>query len=224
MGTDESQRRNAAAGPALGRAILGGFVSYMELQTLLNQRARHSQFERLANSDVVKQEQNSWPLTLRYKPDRAIETFRRLSENEQQGVFDRLTSEEQGDLIAKLKCEPLPSGYPSTATTGENLLKIPNHPGYHLDVKDDPYACSADTGDPPISTMNEGGIKAIHWTKTLGAESIETEDGQTIYPTPAPSAWLYLLIALFPVLGLFIPWGAIRAIGWVGAGFVASPK
>ena len=223
MNLKEGTRRLALLLGVAG-AILGGFVSYMELQTLLNQRARHSQFERLANSDVVKQEQNSWPLTLRYKPDRAIETFRRLSENEQQGVFDRLTSEEQGDLIAKLKCEPLPSGYPSTATTVENLLKIPNHPGYHLDVKDDPYACSADTGDPPISTMNEGGIKAIHWTKTLGSESIETEDGQTIYPTPAPSARLYLLIALFPVLGLFIPWGAIRAIGWVGAGFVASPN
>ena len=223
MNLREGTRRLALLLGVAG-AILGGFVSYMELQTLLNQRARHSQFERLANSDVVKQEQNSWPLTLRYKPDRAIETFRRLSKIEQHNVFDRLTSEEQGDLIAKLKCEPLPSGYPSTATTVENLLKIPNHPGYFLDVKDDPYACSADTGDPPISTMNEGGIKAIHWTKTLGAESIETEDGQTLYPTPAPSAWMYLLIALFPILGFYLPWGAVRAIGWVGAGFVASPK
>ena len=223
MNLREGTRRLSLLLGALG-AILGGFASYLELQTLLNQTARHSQFERLANSVVVKQEQKSWPLTLRYMPDRAIETFRRLSENEQQDVFHRLSSEEEGDLIAKLKCEPLPSGYPSTATTVENLLKIPNHPGYSLDVKDDPYACSADTGDPPISTINKGGIKAIHWTKTLGIESIETEDRQTIYPTPSPSAWLYLLIALFPVLGFFIPWGAVRAIGWVGAGFIATPK
>jgi hypothetical protein len=72
--------------------------------------------------------------------------------------------------------------------------------------------------------VNKGGIKAIHWTKTLGVESIETDDGQTLYPTPAPPAWLYLLIALFPILGFFLPWGAVRVIGWVGAGFVASPK
>jgi hypothetical protein len=72
--------------------------------------------------------------------------------------------------------------------------------------------------------VNKGGIKAIHWTKTLGVESIETDDGQTLYLTRAPSAWRYLLIALFPALGFFIPWGAVRAIGWVGAGFVACPK
>jgi hypothetical protein len=29
----------------------------------------------------------------------------------------------------------------------------------------------------------------------------------------------YLLIAFFPVIGFFILWGTIRAIGWVGAVF-----
>ncbi len=54
--------------------------------------------------------------------------------------------------------------------------------------------------------------------------SIETEDGQTLYPTPSPALWTYFLIALFPILGFFIPWGAIRAVGWVGAGFVQPSK
>ena len=66
----------------------------------------------------------------------------------------------------------------------------------------------------------KSGIKTIHWGHDYGVESIETEDGQTLYPTPAPSAWMFLLVAVFPVLGFFIPWGAVRAIGWVGAGFV----
>jgi hypothetical protein len=66
----------------------------------------------------------------------------------------------------------------------------------------------------------KSGIKTIHWGHDYGVESIETEDGQTLYPTPAPSAWMFLLVALFPVLGFFIPWGAVRAIGWAGAGFV----
>ena len=45
-----------------------------------------------------------------------------------------------------------------------------------------------------------------------------------LYPTPSPSAWLYFSIVLFPVLGFFIPWGALHAIGWVGSGFSQPAK
>ena len=68
-------------------------------------------------------------------------------------------------------------------------------------------------------TVDKGGIKAIRWSENYGVESIETEDGQTFYSTPAPAAWQYLFVVLLPILGFFIPWGAIRAIGWVGTGF-----
>lgn len=40
----------------------------------------------------------------------------------------------------------------------------------------------------------------------------------------APSRWLYLLAATLPLLGFFLPWGLVRAVGWVGAGFSATPK
>lgn len=75
---------------------------------------------------------------------------------------------------------------------------------------------------PPASEINVGEIKAINWTmgKDYGVESIVTKDGQTIYQEPSPSAWTYFLIGLYPILGFFILWGAIRAIGWVSAGFV----
>jgi hypothetical protein len=72
------------------------------------------------------------------------------------------------------------------------------------------------------SGPNRGGIKTIAWGKNFGVRYFETEDGQTLYPTPAPSAWLYILVALLPVLGFFLPWGAIRAVGWVVAGFVQT--
>jgi len=74
------------------------------------------------------------------------------------------------------------------------------------------------------SELNSGGIKTVYWTGNLEVASIETTDGETLYPTPVPSLWLYLLITILPVLGFFIPWGATRAIGWVGAGFAAGPK
>jgi predicted small secreted protein len=131
-------------------AIAGGFVSYLELQTTLEQRARHNKFEQLATSDVVKQVRKSQAGWVSINPK-----------------------------------------------TGERI---------QWDQQ-----------------VDKGGIKTIHWTKDNEIESIETVD-EYLYPTPAPHAWEYILVVLFPVLGFFIPWGAIRAIGWVGAGFVASPK
>ncbi len=85
-------------------------------------------------------------------------------------------------------------------------------------------------GNPIQSVVNRDGIKTINWDKdhvwndVSGVYSIETSDGQTLYPTAAPSAWLYLLIALLPPLGFLIPWGVVRAIGWVGVGFVTDTK
>lgn len=56
----------------------------------------------------------------------------------------------------------------------------------------------------------------------MAVDSIETEDGNLLLPTPAPSAWEYLLVALFPLLGFFVPWGTVRAIEWVAAGFTGA--
>jgi hypothetical protein len=224
MNLKEGTRRLALLLGAVG-AILGGFVSYFDLQSVMDQRSRHNRFEKLANSDVVKQEQKSWSLTLVYTPDKAIESFRRLPENQQRDVYGRLTQKEQVDLLAKLNCEPVQPGAPSTDETRKNLLTDPKSPGWEVLPgleKDDPYACTAEPIDLPTSTVNKGGIKAVRWSKTLAVDSIETEDGSLLLPTPAPSVWEYLLVALFPLLGFFVPWGAVRAIGWVVGGFVKS--
>jgi hypothetical protein len=147
-------------------AILGGIVSYIELQSVMHARADHQRFEQLANSQVVQQKRKA----LQFPPD----------------------------FIPSP-----PPGYTLDTATG-----VP--PGVTL--------------SPLPSTVNEGGIETINWSHDFGVQSIETQNGQTLYPTPAPSAWLYLLDALLPILGFFIPWGAIRAIGWVGAGFVQPSR
>lgn len=72
--------------------------------------------------------------------------------------------------------------------------------------------------------FNPDHIKTIHWMKDLSVESLDTVDGKTVYPVPLPSRWLYLLAAILPVLGFVLPWGLVRAVGWVGAGFLASTK
>ena len=52
---------------------------------------------------------------------------------------------------------------------------------------------------------------------------IKTPDGRTVYPVSAPGAGSYFLIVILPFLGFFIPWGVVRAIGWVVIGF-AQPS
>lgn len=87
-----------------------------------------------------------------------------------------------------------------------------------------PY-CFTPNGDQFDYTPSElsGSIKIVHF-ENRQIESVETQDGQTFYPTPAPSAWSYVLIAILPLVGFFVPWGAIRAIGWVISGFIQTSR
>ena len=58
MNLREGTRRLALLLGLVG-AILGGFASYSELQSIKGQRASYAKFEQLANSDVVKQERKN---------------------------------------------------------------------------------------------------------------------------------------------------------------------
>jgi hypothetical protein len=187
-------------------AILGGFASYLELQPVMRQRADHQRFEQLANSSVAQQARKF--------------------------CFDSSSPSEHGPLMAApqvqgvppgLTEEPLPqyydpdTGKPVAAPQG-NLPPVPKGakiiPPYCFIPIDDENAL-----DYTPSELNSGAIKTVHFENREIA-SIETQNGQTLHPTSAPAAWMYSLIVFFPVFGFFIPWGAIRAIGWVVAGFV----
>ena len=83
-----------------------------------------------------------------------------------------------------------------------------------------------DEAIPLASELSTGNIKTIDWNKGMSytIESIETRDGETHYPTPVPNPWLYPFVAILPLLGFALPWGLVRAVGWVGAGFVTGSK
>lgn len=103
----------------------------------------------------------------------------------------------------------------------------PDHLGYSIPpsglVVKLPDATDRDSQGTRIAELDTGGVKTIHWSKDYTIASIETQDGQTFYPTPSPAPWSYLLIAIPPLVGFLIPWGTGRAIGWVVAGF-AQPS
>lgn len=108
--------------------------------------------------------------------------------------------------------------------------QLANSPAIHGAVvaAKDGLAPNRDNGrvasfDMPPGTS--GGIRTVNfWDPGFKIQSLEMEDGETLYPTPAPGVWSYFLIAILPVFGFFVPWGAARAIGWVGAGFVQPLK
>jgi len=95
----------------------------------------------------------------------------------------------------------------------------------HQQKKGDPWEAYVKSVMPGCCGIKEVVWDTDHvWNDASGIYSIETEDGQTLRPTPAPSAWEYLFATLLPALGFFVPWGVTRAIGWVGAGFFQSSK
>jgi hypothetical protein len=74
----------------------------------------------------------------------------------------------------------------------------------------------------------EQGPKSDSWEDTQNQDDwriwgIKTPDGRTVYPVSAPGAGSYFLIVILPFLGFFVPWGVVRAIGWVVIGF-AQPS
>ena len=153
MNLREGTRRLALLLGVAG-AILGGFVSYFQLQSTMRRRAEHKRFEQFANSEVLQRERK----------------------------------------VRQAGWESMPA--PEKAFWEEYTP----------------------------SRLNADGMKVIHWTENWAVASIETADGQTLYPTPAPATWSYILIAISPLLGFFISWGAVRAIGWVFAGFAQVTK
>jgi len=226
--------RRLAVLVGLAGVILGAFASYIELQSLLSQKVRHNAFEQLTASDVVKHERTC----------RLLGYTSGCSQIElpPSAVFDRQSQADPYAATAEKSDPPLtvqgPDGKtyqfpPGTDKAAE--IRYFKRKG----IRSDPFAAIAEPSSsdvpakfssesitPLASEVNIGEIKTINWTMGTGygVQSIETQDGQIHYPTPLLSAWRYLLIALLPILGFFIPWGTIRAIGWVGAGFVASSK
>jgi hypothetical protein len=208
MNVKEGMRRLALLIGVLGTA-LGCFSSYVVLRDALGSRARYKAFALLGTSDVVQRE--------RKKVQEERESFfrpwadpwdeYREAPKDIAITWKSFSPERREDLLAKM--------------TPEQKLKLRTVIDQQTQQgQQDPYAEIA----MPVSNVNESGIKTIVRKKDYGIYSIETEDGATLYSTPAPTLWPYLLAALSPVLGFVVPWASIRALAWVGVGFFERSK
>jgi hypothetical protein len=135
----------------------------------------------------------------------------------QTSTYDKFEQLAKSDTVQKeRKCRM--AGFPSGCSQAQ---EPPLPPGYTFVVPDPQYK---DTFDP--SELNKGDLKTIYWTgeKRYMIKSIETMDGDTVYPSSLPSRWLYLLTVTLPLLGFVFPWGLIRSMQWVVMGFTQTHK
>jgi hypothetical protein len=102
---------------------------------------------------------------------------------------------------------PIPPG--ATVSPDDEFVNNPDYKPYH---------------EAELTKLNRIGIEKVNWTKDDEVASIEANDGALYFPGSAPSLWLYFLALTFPFLGFFIPWGLVRAVVWVGAGFFEDAK
>jgi hypothetical protein len=67
-------------------------------------------------------------------------------------------------------------------------------------------------------SVGVGGIKEVTADRTGTISLIELSTGESVQRVEPPSMGRYLIPLLYPVLGFLLPWGAVRAVTWVGSG------
>jgi hypothetical protein len=238
MNLREGTRRLALLLGVAG-AILGAIGSYSYLQPILHQRELHKIFEQLAESDVVKAQrkilQSPDPLASNGKPtpDSGGHDIEGLPPGailkplaKHQGRYGREDVRDPWDEAAADKGAM--AAWQQGQPTQWQYVKLPdgNYQQFPASYSDAQIHAVLQRNYPNLfpSTVSKDGIKTINWNHDFAVASIEMADGQTLSSTPAPAAGQYLLVALLPLFGFIIPWGAVRAIGWVVAGFVPSTK
>lgn len=232
MTFNRGMRRLALFLGVLG-AIAGVVATYVELQPLSAQRSRRQRFEQLASADVVQQQQKllgpsqaaTWEQPEGYSmpiPPGGINgdpTATRPPNSQSLQVGDPIP---KGAVIG----QPLTSIAPAAPKDRAQTQSLPR--GYALGSAPAPppgYSANDIVANPFYGpTMNKSGIENVRWAKDGKIESIETTDGALYFPESPPSVWKYLFILMFPVFGFLAPWGFVRSLVWVGAGFFEASK
>jgi hypothetical protein len=224
MNLREGVRRLALLLGAVG-AIFAAFASCVELRTVLKQTLRHNRFEQLANSQAVQDSRNCWKGVLSERGCNEEKTGPGGVEH-QLGATNALmawsvvfpNSQAIGLPDGQIRDFPISMSKEQIANVLQKEFPSGSAVVRHEQLTKGPWE------EFPLSVVDRGEISVVRWNADLGIASIETRDGQILYPTPSPAWWTYPPIVLFPILGFFIPWGAVRASGWIGSRFRPTIK
>jgi hypothetical protein len=201
-------------------AICCSLALIVEFRPLLEQTLRHYRFEKLASSQAVQDSRNCWKGVLtehgcneeRTGPWGAIHQIGATPALMAWSVaFPNSQAVELSDGL--IRDFPLSMSREQI----ENVLQkdfSPSGAGVrHRQLTKGPWE------EFPLSIVDRGEISVVRWNANLGIASIETRDGQVLYPTPLPPWWKYPSIALVPILGFLVPWCAVHAGGWMVSRF-----
>jgi hypothetical protein len=209
MNVREGMRRLGLVVGVLG-AGAGTVVAYTQLQSRLAERAQYKTFQSLVSSTVVQKEIGF----LKRNP------VKPGAPNQQQSQQPEPAG---GDWFQRNAPKPF----------------VPPRPDQWEGPAPDYSQIAALVGSSNGWKVNKGGVRAIHfWGSTqekvnsrlagdvsaADISDIETDDGQKVYRTDPPGFRSYLLILVFPVVGFFLPWGALKTLTWIGLGFFQSEK
>jgi hypothetical protein len=217
MNFREGIRRLALLAGCFG-VIGGAFGSYLELKPANKQKASHDRFERLAASDVVQKERKCRLL--------GYESGCSQIELPPNATLVAPKSKYTIEDAPKKNADP----YAATAEP-KGWEPVPQQKDDFADIakplpSNIPKKFNLEYAVPIASEINTDEIKTINWGmgKNYDIESLEIEDGTTIYPTALPSRWIYLFAVILPVIGFALPWGLIRSVQWVATGFLVNQQ
>ena len=204
MNVREGSRRLALLLGVVG-ALFGGFMSFLQLQQVLNQRSIHNSLE----GDISQ---------MRPLPQGAV-----VDSDFLKGAIKVGELEQSGS-------PPTPATSPSQPKEWDASGKpIVDYDALAAQVRaEHPAPAKADkwqkyTVPPDDLTSARKPVAEAHGNPADSTlVSTKNDDSRTLYPTPAPSIWRYALLFLWPLVGFFIPWGTIRGIVWVVTGFIQT--
>jgi hypothetical protein len=75
-----------------------------------------------------------------------------------------------------------------------------------------------------VVSLNLDGIKEVTVDRTGTVQMIRLANGSPLQRTESPSLGSYFEMLLYPAVGFLLPWGVVRALAWVVAGFVSPHR
>jgi hypothetical protein len=192
-------------------ALVGGYASFLELRNI----AKYREFRKFANSYSVRLEAQSFTADVQHVRTIYLNS---KAHDDSQMPQGRENANRSDPLSAARQISGLIAAERTDRDNAERRLLLIQRT--HSEIKMN--------GVRKINWTKDYGINAIDisfpWPRHLDIESIETEDGHTLFPVPSPSVSTYLSIVLLPMVGFLIPWGICRATGWIGIGFTGRSE
>ena len=203
MNFKEGMRRVGILLGVIG-AIIGGVASFEEASRVWRQHVANRQFERALAVPAVQKIPTS-ARTAAIAPEQGV------SVTKQRGnPWDR-------PVAPSVKEDWFEANKPKEAETGSRER--------HMAKPWEKYQQRWWENDPIVQgtvQVNAGGINSVTIDGGL-VSTIELSTGESVQRTASPALYAYFQPLLYPLLGFFLPWGAIRALTWIGVGFF-EPK